>query len=169
MIDQSLLKLRYDQLLSLWHGLCEQHTTLYELTCQEYAYLLKSNIESLEETLNEKDVILEAIRDLEKIRIDLIKDINGERLFANPIKNISSLLIEMQVFEETLNSSGLKKYNQLLISIIENIQEQNKKNQVFLNKAISSIEEMREGFTQNKSFQTYNQRGHTKKNQVNVR
>lgn len=169
MANNELLKLRYEQLLSLWHSFCEQHTTLFELTCVEYTHLLKSDIESLEKTLEEKDLVLESIRGLEKIRVELIRDINSENHFTAPVTNISSLLLEMQNFESTLNLSGLKKYNQLLINIIENIQGQNKKNQSFLNKALNSIEELKQGFSQGKSYQTYDQKGLAKKNQLDLR
>lgn len=168
-MDLELLRLRYDQLLTLWNSFCEHHTKLYELTCDEYQYLLKSDIEGIEQVLEKKEIMISAIRDLEKVRSELIADINKEDLLPEEITSLSSLIIQMQVYEESLNLNGLRRYNQLLISIIENIQKQNKCNQVFLNKAISSIEDMKAGFTQNKSYQTYDKKGMAKKNQIAAR
>jgi flagellar biosynthesis/type III secretory pathway chaperone len=52
--------------------------------------------------------------------------------------------------------------NSLLIDIIHRIQEQNKKNQMFLNKAMLSLREIKQGFTGKKTYTTYGADGMTR-------
>jgi flagellar biosynthesis/type III secretory pathway chaperone len=65
----------------------------------------------------------------------------------------------MNFFEKQNNTQHLYRFNALLIDVIEKIQTQNKKNQVFLNKAINSLKEIREEALGVKNYNTYNKKG----------
>ena len=69
----------------------------------------------------------------------------------------------MRFYEDQNNTKHLYRFNELLIDVIEKIQEQNKKNQVFLNKAINNLREIREEAMGVKNYSTYNQKGHSVK------
>ena len=60
----------------------------------------------------------------------------------------------------------LNNFNSLLIDIIQKIQKQNKKNQIFINKAIISLKEIKGSVDGGKNFNTYTQEGLTT-NKVN--
>ena len=59
---------------------------------------------------------------------------------------------------------ALKNLNALLIDIVQKIQEQNKKNQMFLNRAMLSLREIKQGFTGKKTYSTYGADGMTRAN-----
>ena len=161
--DQLLkFKLKASSLVDLWKEFCQSHTDLYELTCDEYLYLLESNIEKLEEAIESKNLILEDISKLDDSRQELIKelsDLSGENLEKFAL--LSKYLRENDSETEAKHLDG---YNALLLDIIEKIQEQNKKNQVFLNKAILSLQDLRQSFTGKKNYKTYGADGVTKSN-----
>lgn len=57
----------------------------------------------------------------------------------------------------------MKKLNLILMDIVEKIQEQNKKNQVFLNKALISLKELKNSFSGGgKKYETYGSNGATR-------
>ena len=66
------------------------------------------------------------------------------------------------VIDMTSSIPALKNLNALLIDIIHKIQEQNKKNQMFLNKAMLSIRDIKQGFTGKKQYTTYGADGQTR-------
>lgn len=155
-------KLYYQQAVSVWEGFCQLHKDLYDLTCDEYLTLLESDIDKLETMLPLKEEIIAKIGELEKERAELIDTINSTALFSGTINRAGDLL---RVFSELDQSSGipaLKNLNSLLIDIIHKIQDQNKKNQQFLNKAMLSLREVKQGFTGKKQYTTYGADGHTR-------
>lgn len=161
-IKQDEVKLYYHQVLTTWEGFCVLHRELYELTCDEYLTLLASDIDKLEEMLPLKEEIIKKIGELERERSILIDTINTTKIFSNKITK-SSELIDAFAAEDNLNSlPALKNLNALLIDIIERIQLQNKKNQIFLNKAMISLRDLKQGFGNNKAFTTYGADGMTR-------
>ena len=74
------------------------------------------------------------------------------------VNNVSELISLMNLFEETNKNYHLKRFNTLLIDIIEKLQDQNK-NQMFLNKAIHNLKEIREEAMGVKNYSTYNKQG----------
>ncbi len=155
------LSLMYqDEVIDLWRMFCELHSELYNATCREYQLLLNSKVEDLEKELFKKQTIISKIKRVEKRRFELIHNLNSSIAEENKINNVSELVEYMQSDNvEVKYQTFLNKYNLLLIDIIEKIQAQNKKNQMFLNKAINSLREMREGVSGNKSVSTYNNKG----------
>lgn len=155
-------KLYYHQVLSIWEGFCSLHSQLFDIACDEYLALLASDIEKLEELLPLKEEIISKIGDLDSERNGIIEKINGSTLVSSPLLKAGDLL---QLFKDIETESGvnaLPNLNALLIDIIEKIQSQNKKNQVFLNKAMLSLKDLKRGFKGQKVYSTYGADGLTK-------
>ena len=148
----------YERAIELWQKFCRLHTSLYEHTCEEYNLLLSSDIDSLDPLLKSKQQIIEDIHACELDRRNLIQEMKAS---GSNIENVGDLIIFFTKHEENKDQKYLQKFNALLIEIIEKIQEQNKKNQVFLNKAIFSLREVRTSFQGKKSYSTYNSQGAT--------
>jgi len=81
---------------------------------------------------------------------------------TNIINKASDLIHYFHDLESENNLFALKNLNDLLIDIIERLQDQNKKNQLFLNKAMLSIQDLKQGFSGKKVFTTYGSDGMTK-------
>lgn len=154
--------LYYQQVLTVWEGFCRLHKELYDLTCDEYLTLLASDIDKLETMLPIKEEIISKIAELESERSELIEKLNSSKLIASQITRVGELLAAFTDIETKQNIPALKNLNALLIEIIEKIQEQNKKNQMFLNKAMISIRELKQGFAGKKTYTTYGADGLTR-------
>jgi flagellar biosynthesis/type III secretory pathway chaperone len=148
----------YFEVTDLWKRLCEEHMELFNLTCDEYSLLLSSKLEELEEKLVEKNKTIKKINHLEKIRRNLISDLN-EFLTEQKVDSVSALLAVMNQYEVELKEKHLFRFNALLIDLIEKIQAQNKRNQLFINKALHSLKEIRQDVLGKKSYSTYTSRG----------
>ncbi|MBD66829.1 MAG: hypothetical protein CME62_16620 [Halobacteriovoraceae bacterium] len=157
------LKLKLSELVMLWRNFCETHTQLYEYTCDEYIHLLASDIENLNETVSSKLTLLENINTLDAQRQELTHEITGLLGIENH-KKLSHLTSALKANGETDTATQIEKLNLILIDIIEKVQEQNKKNQVFLNKAILSLQDLRESFMGKSNYKTYSASGVAKNN-----
>lgn len=155
-------QLKTNELLSIWQNFCQSHTDLYDLTCEEYLYLLESDIEQLEEALERKSSLLESIGLLDNKREELLKELG--LLASKDFATLSEFIQTLETVELTTDAKQLKSYNALLLDIITKIQDQNKKNQLFLNKAILSLKDLKESFSGKKSYKTYGSDGTTKAN-----
>lgn len=155
-------KLYYQNVLYVWEGFCRLHKELYDLTCDEYLTLLESDIDKLESMLPIKEEIISKIGDLEKERSELIEKLNDIALFASPITRAGDLLTAFSDIDQQNGLPALKNLNSLLIEIIHKIQDQNKKNQLFLNKAMLSLREIKNGFSGKKQYTTYGADGQTR-------
>lgn len=155
-------KLFYQSAVSIWEGFCQLHKELYDLTCEEYLTLLESDIDKLETMLPLKEEIIARIGELDKERADLIEKLNDISLFSTPINRAGDLLVAFKELDQSAAIPALKNLNSLLIDIIKKIQEQNKKNQQFLNKAMLSLREVKQGFTGKKQYTTYGADGQTR-------
>jgi flagellar biosynthesis/type III secretory pathway chaperone len=111
-----------------------------------------------------KEEIISKIGDLEKDRSELIEKLNESGLFAHKITKAHDLLNSFTALDQEAAIPALKNLNGLLIDIVSKIQEQNKKNQMFLNKAMISIREIKQGFTGKKNYTTYGADGMTRAN-----
>lgn len=155
-------KLYYQRVLNVWEGFCLLHKELYDLTCEEYITLLESDIDKLETMLPLKEEIISKIGELEKERSELIEKLNTLKIFPFAIGRAGDLLNAFTELDQGAAIPAMKNLNSLLIDIIQKIQEQNKKNQQFLNKAMLSIREMKQGFTGKKTYTTYGADGQTR-------
>lgn len=161
-IQRQEKNLYYQKVLSIWENFCEFHKELYDLTCEEYLTLLASDIDKLETMIPLKEEIISKIGELEKERTELIDAINISGVIHYKINRAGELLTSFTEIENEANIPALRNLNALLIEIIERIQEQNKKNQMFLNKAMLSIREIKQGFTGKKTYTTYGADGLTR-------
>ena len=148
----------YFRATDLWKKLCEQHTLLLDYTFDEYALLLGSEIEKLEEKLKNKKAVVDRIKSLDLLREELVREINNDILDAG-VFNASTFLSLMKKHESKTKTEHLSKYNALLGDMIKKIKTQNKRNQLFINKALLSLKEIREGAMGKKTFSTYNAKG----------
>lgn len=150
-------ELLYFETVALWKNLCELHRELYEATCDEYQLLLESRIEELGPVIENKQKIISVISVEEERRKRLIEEF---ALSTNlEIKSISDLLSCVEPFEIVENRRHLFRFNKLLIDIIEKIQEQNKKNKLFINKAFTALDELKLKNFGRKNYSTYNAKG----------
>ncbi|MDD0854819.1 flagellar protein FlgN [Halobacteriovorax sp. GB3] len=163
----SQLQLLYFRITDLWKEFCELHNQLFEYTCDEYSHLLASELEDLEETINKKKKVIEKIGFLEKQRLHLITDLN-KILDNKQVNTVSELTQFFHDFETEKEQKHLFRFNALLVDIIQKIQDQNKRNQVFINKAIHSLKEIREDAIGQKSYATYNSFGKAKAKSLNI-
>lgn len=155
-------KLYYQRVLHVWEGFCQLHKELYDLTCEEYLTLLASDIEKLEEMLPLKEEIINKVSVLELERTELIGQLNASGIFSGKILKAGDLLVEFSALDQQGPIPALKNLNALLLDIIQKIQEQNKKNQMFLNKAMLSLREVKQGFSGKKTYTTYGADGMTR-------
>lgn len=156
---EAQVKLFYKETLEIWKNLCELHNLLLKLTNEEYTVLLESNFDALNLILNKKENILKKISNEENRRITLIKNINSS--FQLDINKAKELILFFDTPSVKVDSSLLLDLNNLLIDIIENNQRQNKRNQIFLNKAMSSLSEFTSGLKGLKKFETYDHNGNS--------
>ncbi len=159
MNQQTKMEIIYFQVADLWKRLCERHTDLLDYTCDEYSLLLQSKIEEIEELLTKKQSLIDEILQLENLRKNIIDDLNSS--FALNINNVSDLIKVMREHESKNNQQHLYRFNELLIDLIQKIQSQNKKNQMFINRALLSLKEIREDAIGTKGYSTYNSQGST--------
>ena len=150
----------YFQITDVWKRHCELHSELFDLTCDEYSLLLKSDLDNLEKKIEEKNYILSVIRDNEIIRDEVVARIKTSSN-EKEVKNIKDVISFFSDFEPEMKDKHLYRFNELLIDIIGKIQDQNKKNQIFINKAINSLRAIREDATGKQTVNTYNAQGKT--------
>ena len=158
-LDKDTLELYYFRVVDIWKRLCELHSQLFDLTCDEYEALLESRVDDLEKVITKKEETIEKVEIVEDLRSKVILEINFH--FANnQISKASDLLEFMSAYEKESNSELLTNLNKLLVDMIETIQAQNRKNQLFLNKALLSLKDMMSDITGNK-YVTYDKSGDT--------
>lgn len=159
------LQVLYFKVTDIWKRFCEEHTLLLDKTFEEYSLLLASNVDAIEELMIEKNDILSRINFLENARTRVIGELNTLLKENNQkeIESVSELISVMGAYESVNNAHHLRRFNALLIDLIEKLQTQNKKNQLFLNKAINNLREIREDALGVKSYSTYNNKGLSKR------
>ncbi len=152
------LQLKLNYLRDMWQEFCEKHTELYEKTCDEYMHLLSSDIDALETTVNEKKNVINYINKLEQARNEVTNEVT-QFYGIDRTEKLSFLLNHLKENGENNIATQIEKLNLVLLDIVEKIQEQNKKNQFFLNKAIHSLNELKESFTGKTNYKTYSSSG----------
>lgn len=152
----------YQEIILIWENFCQLHKELFDLTCQEYLTLLESDIDKLESMLPIKEEIIERINEVENDRADLIERLNQAAIFKNPISRAGELIEAFSEWDKNAGIPALKNLNDLLIDIVKKLQDQNKKNQQFLNKAMLSLRDVKQGFSGKKQYMTYGSNGLTR-------
>ena len=153
------LKIKAEYLGDVWQNFCQLHSLLYELTCDEYVHLLSSDIDKLDETLDQKQEVIAEINALENQRSETIHDIN--QLLGTNVQKISAFTELLREYNLTNVSTRIDKLNLVLLDVIEKLQDQNKKNQIYLNKALLSLQELKDSFSGGKKYKTYGANGAT--------
>ena len=133
------------ELLSIWQKFCDLHQQLYQVTCKEYQLLLRGHIDDLDKCLLDKIDIINEIKKMELKRKSTVRRVAS-------IQNASELMRHVQ-------SQKLAEYNKFLIETIKKLQEQNKKNQIFINKAMHNLRGIRDELTGYHSRSTYDSKG----------
>lgn len=146
----------YFRITDLWKRLCELHNDLFDLTAEEYSHLLASDFDEIERVTKEKNNTIAEISNIDSIRQDLI---DAMRTKGTEINNASDLVIYFQDCPPEKEGRHLWRFNQLLVDIITKIQDQNKKNQIFINKAIISLRDIRHGALGEEKHYVYNAKG----------
>lgn len=152
---------KVEEICDLWQDFCALHTNLFEVTCDEYVLLLDSNLDELESTLARKNELINTIKSCEAHRRALLLDLADEK-----IESISELLAFFDKHNLKNQKTRIEKLNLLLVDIITSIQEQNKKNQIYLNKAMLSLRDLKDSFMGKKTYRTYGSNGSTKSQNV---
>ncbi len=157
-MESARLSLFYFQITDVWKRHCELHAELFDLTCDEYALLLNSDLDALEDKVAQKNNIVSLVKENENIRSEVIQELKEHHPSAK-LDSISDVIKFFATFEAEKKDKHLERFNNLLLDIIGKIQDQNKKNQIFINKAILSLREIRETATGKTSVHTYNAKG----------
>ena len=157
-MESNLYKIFYFRITDVWKLHCELHSELFDLTCDEYALLLESNIEDLEKKIQQKNSLLEIVKKNDEERERIIQELS-EKNPNTSLSSISDVIAFFSDFEPEKENKHLWRFNQLLIDIINKIQEQNKKNQLFISKALNSLRVIREEASGTKTVSTYNSKG----------
>lgn len=146
----------------IWQRLCEEHNLLLDQTCEEYSLLLGSQIDELEEKTKQKSLTINRIKDLDEMRSEVLEKLTQISLRdKNGINGVRELIT---FFEKNLSfrPSDLIRFNDFLWQVIVEIQEQNKKNQLFINKALAGLQSIREDAMGKKSYSLYDKKGGSK-------
>jgi flagellar biosynthesis/type III secretory pathway chaperone len=154
MRDQ-VLRLYHSQAVEVWENFCRLHRELFELTCDEYQALLSGELENLEALVTRKEAVMTKINAWDATRTSLIQDIDRAQIAPHPISNIKDLLDLLREPENQMPLPALTNLNALLIDIITQTHEQNKRNQMFLNRALLSLRDLRAGFSGKRQYTTY--------------
>lgn len=147
----------YHRTIAIWDKLCELHKDLNEATSQEYIFLLGGNVDEIEESIKAKELVIQKISLLDETRDKLLGEINNE--FNLKLNNFFGLNEFFKDIEIEKANQHLNKFNSLLKELIENIQQQNKTNQVFINKAIINLDKIKNAGSSTKNFNLYNKSG----------
>ena len=149
----------YQEMVELWKLMCVKHEELFHLTCQEYVLLLKSEVNELEIIIDKKIKIINEINFHDERRKSLLLSL-GKALDINENIKVSKF-IDMIVRENIDQEiKTFQKYNMILIDLINKLKDQNKKNQLILNKSLINLKELREKLLGEDSLKTYDMRGH---------
>ena len=158
MENRALITL-YFQITDIWKRFCEAHQELLELTCDEYFALIRNKLDELNHIVEQKQVVMEYINGLNDTRADLIEELN--QTTNTDISSVKELISFVKSLEIEKEEKHLFRFNAFLVDTINKIKKQTEINQDFINRAMTSIDEVRESLLGKNRFQTYNSRGKT--------
>lgn len=141
---------KVEEICDLWQSFCSRHTELFEITCDEYILLLESDLDSLETLIVKKAELIEDIKTLEERRQFLLLNLD-----ESPLSTLSDLLDFLEQNQLEGQKTRIEKLNLLLVDVITKIQDQNKKNQIYLNKAMTALRDLKDKFAGKKPYRTY--------------
>ena len=153
-----ILQITYNEMVEIWILMCNKHEELYHLTCQEYVLLLKSEIDELEKTIDQKIQIINEINFYDEKRKRQLQGLKNALSISSVLK-VSDFIEMIDKYKIDEESKTFFKYNQFLLDFIQKLKEQNKKNQIILNKSLINLKELREKLLGEDSLKTYDMRG----------
>ena len=151
----------YFEVTDLWKTLCEEHSLLFNLVSDEYLLLLESKINELEKIVTEKKAVINRIAKLDMIRKNILNKINSSLENQREIKSVTDLIKFLGTNPIEREQKHFLRFNGLLNKTIEKLKQQNKRNHLFLNKAMISLNDWKKEALGHKSFSTYNASGAT--------
>ena len=151
----------YQKTIAIWDELCELHKQLHDTTSEEYIHLLSGDVDKVQEKIESKKSIISSISKLDHNRSSIVDEINEE--YGCNIENFFELNSFFSNLSIEKSNNHLNKFNLLLRELINNIQQQNKSNQLFINKAIVSLDKIKNAGAGNKDYSLYNSSGTLKK------
>lgn len=151
----------YFEVTDLWKILCEEHFLLFNLVSDEYLYLLESNIDQVEKVVSEKKLVINRVAKLDVFRQNLLKKINSSLKPQEQIKSVTDLIKFLGTNPIEREQKHFLRFNTLLNKTIEKLKQQNKRNHLFLNKAMISLNDWKKEAFGHKSYSTYNASGET--------
>jgi flagellar biosynthesis/type III secretory pathway chaperone len=157
----------YKNIVNLWQRMCDLHQALLETTAKEYYSLLSSELENTEKILNEKKLIIEKINIEEKNRKKLVNETLGPSSLDESY-TFRDLKKHFDQFEIEREGDHLNNFNLILKDTIEKIKTQNKKNRIFINRALISLDGLKLPYGESKEHSLYNKDG-TKQRKLNVK
>lgn len=154
------LNLLYFRFTDIWKQFCELHNDLFFISLDEYTCLLASDVDAIEAKVEEKKEVIQRIGQIEKVRTQCFDEITSLLGPDYKMRNFRELI---NYFSENMpeekEHKHLQRFNSLLIDLIEKIKDQNKKTQLFINKAIHSLQTIRDEAMGVKPNTVYNNKG----------
>jgi hypothetical protein len=146
------------ELVQIWQDYAKSHSDLLELTIDEYHLLLNNQIEEIEKKIIEKEKIITDIKFFDDERKKIVSDICQLFPQLDPNLKFSALVDFMETNIDENAGITLGKLNSILLELIKQLQTQNKKNQIFLNKSLHTIAEIKKEFS-GKKYSNYSSKG----------
>jgi hypothetical protein len=109
----------------------------------------------------EKKKVIQRIGKLENLRQNAIKKINSSLGKDDQILSLNKLIRYIGTNPIERDQRHFLRFNDLLMKLIEKLKQQNKRNQLFINKAMISLNDWKKEALGHKSFQTYTSSGTT--------
>jgi flagellar biosynthesis/type III secretory pathway chaperone len=149
------------KLSNIWKDFCIYHSNLLDATFTEYEILLSSDLEDLDEVNAIKKEFINRISSKEMERKILLAQAFEDGILTSKISSLSELEDGFAKYESNEKIEYFSEFSSLLKSIMVNLKLQNKKNQIYINKALNSLSNLKEEMAGKKSTQIYNPKGET--------
>lgn len=127
-----------DQLVSVMREQTERHTELYGLSLEEKEAIIKNDVDTLQNLVNLKNIVISQNNRLEKQRVSLVNDIAdvmGHKIEDISLADVIEIMKDQPQDQEKLRESGLK-----LKESVEKLKEVNDLNKSLLESSIEFVE-----------------------------
>ena len=148
---------------NIWKDFCIFHSNLLDATFSEYDYLLSSDLDELDIVNTIKNELVEKIKSKELERKQLLTEAFEAGITTSEIKGLNQLENYFMEYERNEKIEYFSEFSLLLKNILTNLKAQNKRNQIFIYKALNSLASLREDMAGQKSTEVYSPSGKTAK------
>jgi flagellar biosynthesis/type III secretory pathway chaperone len=159
--DSNEFHIFYLKISNVLRQFCILHSNLLDATITEYDFLLESEIDGVDEISQLKEEIVQMIHLTDEQRKTVLYEAFESGLFDKPVEGLGDLEILLIPYEKDNDITFFSEFSELLIKIIDNLKNQNKKNQIYLHKALESLQDLRSNMTGRTSSKIYNPKGVT--------